>query len=266
MRILNSVFSVYIKSSIHVGLMVLCMFEITALEWSISPSTNLRFFVLFGTIVAYNFAKYFSFLQEKIRVHTLSLKAIIVISILSFGYALFNFLQLTQLQQLVGILSSVLLLLYTIPFTRSNFRNTSGIKIHIVALCWTLMTVVVPLVGSVSWDNTLLWMTIAQRYFWVLLATLPFEIYDFNKDSKTLGTIPQVVGIPKTKRLGYMLAFLIFGVTLFNETTVWWSYSIMLLLYLFFLATTSEKQTYYRNSFWVEAIPLVLWIQLYLQR
>lgn len=267
MKILNFFFQFYLKSSMHVGLAALCMFEITAIEWSIEPNINLSLFVLFGTISAYNFTKYFNLLQKSISKQSFFLKVIIIVSSLSFCYSIFLFIRLDQLEQFVILLSSILLFLYTIPLssTRLNFRGITGVKIHIVAICWTFITSFLPLIEHVFLDNRFLWITMIQRYFWVLLATLPFEIYDFRKDPKSLGTIPQTIGVQRTKLLGYVFAIVVFCGTLFNNKTEWEYYSIMLIGYLFFLTTTSRKQSYYRNIFWVEAIPFFLWTLLYLK-
>ena len=80
-----------------------------------------------------------------------------------------------------------------------NLRNIGGVKIHIVALCWTLMTLALPIINEVTFQDSSFCLSVIKRYLWIILAILPFEIADFNSDSKTLGTLPQVLGIKKTK-------------------------------------------------------------------
>ena len=43
------------------------------------------------------------------------------------------------------------------------------------------------------------WIEATQRYLYVVIAILPFEIRDMQYDSIKLSTIPQQIGIIKTK-------------------------------------------------------------------
>lgn len=242
------------------------MFEFTFLEWKIDSFFYQRAFVFFGTLSAYNFVKYVPLLQSDWKSKSVNFRIILLLSLLSLILATYFFTQFILKEQLVILCAIILLVLYTVPLTTSieNLRNIGGFKIHIVAACWTLITLILPLVDSKT-TNSFFWLSALQRYFWVFLAILPFEIGDSISDSENLGTLPQQLGISKTKWLGYFLFGLIIICSLFSSFSVFLSYLVMMVLYVFFLITSSADQSQYRNVFWVEAVPFIGWLVLYLQ-
>jgi hypothetical protein len=87
-----------------------------------------------------------------------------------------------------------------------------------------------------------------------------FEIIDVQFDTLTLKTLPQRIGVQKTKRLGYFLLLLFLGIDAMIQ-------SQWILLDFFFVVTiavflyfSNEKQSKYYTSFWVESIPIVWWL------
>jgi len=100
-----------------------------------------------------------------------------------------------------------------------------------------------------------------QRFLYVFIATLPFEIRDMKYDSLKLATIPQKIGVYKTKVIGVLLIVLVFLLEFFkdefyvNKTII---LSVICVLLLFFLLFSTKNQKHYYSSFWVEGIP-ILW-------
>ena len=91
---------------------------------------------------------------------------------------------------------------------------------------------------------------------------LPFEIRDMKYDSLKLATIPQQIGIRKTKIIGALILFIFFFLEYFkNEIN---SSNVLVLLIVTFVTmvlvvfSTSNQGKYY-SSFWVEGIP-VFWL------
>ena len=155
----------------------------------------------------------------------------------------------------------LLSLAYTIPFPRKhkNLRNRYGLKIFIVALCWTLLTAVFPLLGLAVFEGAH-YLFFVERFIMVVVATLPFEIRDSSADDQDLGTIPQLIGCQFTKLLGYGLLLLLVFLIVFNPAfslAEACAMGAMLLAYcisLYFIQPSSPKNS---TLFWVEAIPLV---------
>ena len=267
MKQLKRFFDFYLKSSLHVAFMVLCMFEITIFEYDFKTVLEERAFIFFSSLAAYNLVKYLSFFNKNIHQLSRNIKIIGAITGISLSVSAYLFLYFSFEQQFVIFLATLFLVLYTIPLNPSwvNFRNIGSIKIHIVAVCWTLLTFVVPLVSQIDLNNSTFWFSVLQRYLWIILAILPFEIADFRTDSEDLDTLPRVIGVSKTKILGYLIFVLTLFLVYVNRPNFLFVYTIILSLYVYFLATSSVNQSSYRTLFWVEAVPFVGWIILFLK-
>ena len=92
------------------------------------------------------------------------------------------------------------------------------------------------------------------------------EIRDLKFDSIKLATIPQQIGVKKTKILGVLLLLIFLGLNVFKEEiiTIYLYKEIIMtfILMLFILFSTKYRNTYY-TSFWVEALP-IFWLILML--
>ena len=257
MGVLGKLFLGYVKGNFHVAFMVLCFYEITQYQWGFSSSTNNQLLVVCLSFLAYNGIRYFPFRHFKKSFPRFYL----VLFLLAFLYSGFLFLGLSSEEQLLLLCCFILSLAYTIPFPKKsiNLRNRYGLKIFIVALCWTLLTAVFPLVNLAVFNETH-FLFFAERFLMVFVATLPFEISDSSSDDDNLGTIPQLIGCKFTKRLGYgLLLILGFRLLLSNNFSLMDAFPIgsMLVAYsfaLYFIQPSSPKNS---TLFWVEAIPLV---------
>ncbi|MGB2435758.1 MAG: hypothetical protein ACPIB5_06555, partial [Flavobacteriaceae bacterium] len=137
-----------------------------------------------------------------------------------------------------------------------------GLKIHLVALSWVLTTVFLPLsMGGQSMTEFSLVYGL-QRYLFVLVATLPFEIRDLKLDDPNLSTWPQKLGIQKTRWLGGLLLLLFVFLEIYYaaSSNVFLVLGIAILLMGFVLKSKAEQSKYF-SSFWVEGIP-ILWLFL----
>ncbi|NHN27190.1 hypothetical protein FIA58_016025 [Flavobacterium jejuense] len=268
MKYLKSFLDFYIESSLHVALAVYALIRITFLKLNIPYEEPVAYFGFFGTIVGYNFIKY----DELARVKKIKLnkmfKAIIGISFISFFAALYCFLELKTKTKLVGFIALIITILYTLPFfpKKSNLRNWSGVKIYLVAIAWVAVTVFLPVLnGDYDFDTTVLLKSI-QRFVFVFVLMLIFEIIDLQVDVKTLQTIPQRIGIKRTKWLTYGLLLLFILMDFLKENATE-KHIITTILVAFIIAgftffANNKRNTYY-TSFWVESIPL-FWLLLLL--
>src|SRR5690606_33831551 len=104
-----------------------------------------------------------------------------------------------------------------------------------------------------------------QRTIIAVVLILPFEIRDMNKDIAQLSTIPQRLGVSRTKQLGYVLIAL-FVLTEFLKREIDITYAISLaglgVLSSLFLKNSTVDQDKYFASFWVEAVPM-FWIGIF---
>ena len=155
-------------------------------------------------------------------------------------------------------------LLYCLPLPgyKINFRGFKGLKIHLVALSWVLMTVFLPLTleGKSLREFSLIYG--CQRYFFVISATLPFEIRDLKLDHPKLSTWPQRWGVKNTKILGFiLLIFFLFLEALFSFSSSYEITAIIAIILMVFILMSKKEQSKYFSSFWVEGIP-ILWLLL----
>lgn len=252
----------YINSSIHVALAVVALTMVTALHFDIAPGLFLYCFIFFGTITGYNFVKYAKIAGLQHRSLTRSLKQIQMFSFFSFLILVALSLKIAIEVLLWCCFFGLLTLLYALPvFGRGkNLRSLAGIKIYVIALVWSGASVVLPLVQSktLSTDPVVV-VELLQRFVLVLVWILPFEIRDLKYDLPHLNTLPQKLGIKKTKNLGFFMLLFVVLLDLFIQDEHFISTAMMVLISGIFLWYSSQEQSAYYTSFWIEAIP-ILWL------
>ncbi|WP_422861619.1 hypothetical protein [Flagellimonas sp. W118] len=269
MKLLKTLFDFYLNASVHVAFAVVSLILSTIVLLGISPNSSLLGFTFFGTIVCYNFVKYGVEAEKYLIVSNTYHRSIQVFSFVCFVPALYFLFQLDQEIWMVLLILSLISALYAIPFlpNAKNLRSLGGFKIYIVALVWVGFTVFLPILdqqAALTWD---IWVLFCQRFVLVIVLLLPFEIRDLKWDSKALKTLPQVIGIERTKRLGIFLTILWFLFTFLKDelyqTEIWSRFVVsLILLVVFFYGKNMQKN--YLVSFWVEGIPIIwcgiLWL------
>ncbi|MBF2709523.1 UbiA prenyltransferase family protein [Flavobacterium soyangense] len=267
MRIFKQVFNFYIDGSIHVALSCYALVRMTQQMFQISTDEPMVYFVFFGTIVGYNFVKYEALVRAKKAQMRKELKAISVLSFLSLLAVGFYFLQLQRITQIVSVAVLILTLLYTLPFfsNRKNARNWAGLKIYIVALCWVGVTVVLPILNAEINITSDFYFKCIQQFILIFVLILIFEIIDLANDDPHLQTVPQQIGVKRTKILGLLLLipfyFLEFLKPDFNQKQLIVNLILVSIIALFLLFANEKRSKYY-TSFWVESIPIVWWLLL----
>ena len=200
------------------------------------------------------------------------------ITLFTFGAFImvgYYFFKLERITQIVAVVFLGLTLLYTLPFfpNKKNARNWAGVKIYIVAFCWVGATVFLPLLNADMAFNANIGILSLQRFVLIFVLILIFEIIDLRFDNPNLRTVPQQIGMKKTKILGFSLLFLFCGLEIFNINSNFNIQFMKLKLDLYiaiaivitlFLAFANEKRSKYYTSFWVESVPIVWWLFIYI--
>ena len=269
MSLLKRFLDFYINSSLHVALAVVSFCILTTYEFSLNTSLNFYSALFFASVAGYNFVKYFGLTKFYYRSLTTKLKYIQLVSVLSLIGFGFVFFRLQPKSQLLFLILGVITFLYAIPMgvkMPHNLRSIGGVKIYIIALVWAMATVVLPVLES---QQTLVadhWVLVLQRTFFVIVLMLPFEIRDLDVDQVHLSTIPQKIGIRNTKIIGYallgdsiLLEFFKHQFNLNNFLTVFFT-GVFLAL---FLAKSNKQQDRYYAAFWVEAIPIMVLVLVF---
>ncbi|MFD2101683.1 hypothetical protein [Flagellimonas iocasae] len=267
MRTLKSIFDFYLDACIHVALAVISLAGVTFYLLDASFDPSLLGFIFFGVIVCYNFVKYGVEAHKYLIVSNAYHKVIQIFSFLAFGFAVYFLLRLdTDLWVVIGVMT-LLSALYAVPMLPStkNLRNLGGFKIYIVALVWVGFTVIMPAMDAnlpLDWD---IWVLSLQRFIFVVVLILPFEIRDLQWDDISLRTLPQVFGVEKTKGIGMVLTVILFFLTFLRDRVHQSEILLRLILcgmLIFGLLSSRRIQSRYFVSFWVEAIPII-WVGLF---
>jgi hypothetical protein len=267
MKVFRKIFDFYIEGSIHVAFSCFALVLITQHYFNISNDDEMGYFAFFGAIVGYNFVKYEALARARKMQMKIQLKAIAVASFLSLAAAGFYFFQLQRNTQIISIAFFILTLLYTLPFfpNRKNARNWAGVKIYIVALCWVGVTVVLPVINAEIAITSDFYLKCIQRFILIFVLILIFEIIDLAKDDPHLKTVPQQIGVKRTKQLGFLLLALFFALNFFSfiiDVNFEYSSFAIAIVTGLFLAFANEKRAKYYTSFWAESVPILWWLML----
>lgn len=159
------------------------------------------------------------------------------------------FLQIAWWAQVALVVPGILSIGYVLPIfgKKRRLRDFNFIKIFLIAIVWSWVTVLIPAVYSgIVFSPNLLIMA-AERAIFIFAITLPFDIRDLTIDQHTgVKTIPAVIGKKNAKLLAVSsLAFLLILVQI-NISTGFYP-SNFLLPYLFSVLITSVF-VYYSES------------------
>jgi hypothetical protein len=269
MRILKRIFDLYLQGSLHVALSVYCLIRITEIMLVLPANPYVAGFGFFGTIVGYNFIKYDALARSGKPKLSLNLKLFIAISVLAFIGTGYCFLKLSLLTKVVSAVVLVITALYTLPFfpNHKNARSWAGFKIYMVALCWVGVTVVLPVLNANAPMATDFYIICIKRFILIVVLLFVFEIIDLAWDDPHLKTVPQQIGIRRTKKLGVLLLLVFLFLELFQMERNWRYFAASIFLILmtqaFLLFATQIRSRYY-TSFWTESIPMFWFLAILL--
>ena len=273
MQAFKRLFDFYLQSSLHVALSCYALVRMTNHQFHLQEDFAVLGFVFFGTVVGYNFVKYDALARTGRKEPGVKIKRIAALSFLAFLVVAYCFFYLQRITQYVSLAFLALTLLYTLPFfpNRKNARNWAGVKIYIVSVCWVGVTLVLPLLNAhpeftaVFTADFLL--KCVQRFILVFVLVLVFEIVDLSNDDPHLHTVPQQMGVKKTKILGLLLLFpfyfLEFLKSDFDRMQLLVNL-IMVSVLAGFIWFANEKKSRYYTAFWVESVPVFWWLLLLL--
>lgn len=259
----------YIHSSLHVALSVFALIQVTGIRLGIPYDAAVSWFGFFGTVVGYNFVKYDAIARQQKLVHDTRMKGFIALSFLSFLAALWFFLKLEWQTRWISVAVLGVTALYTLPFfpNRSTARDWAGLKIYFVALCWVGVTVLLPALNVSHPFSADMAVMSVQRFVLVVVLLFVFEIIDLSWDDPHLKTVPQQIGVKRTKQLGLLLMVLCLGLEFLKTSArpeLEWVNMGFVLLVSFFLMRVHQGRSRYYSTFWTELLPVFWWAGLWL--
>lgn len=267
MKNLRTAFDFYLQSSLHVALSVFALVQVTRIRLSLPPDVTVSLFAFFGTIVGYNFIKYDALARRGSVRLTARMKLFIFVSAASAIGAFYCFWHLSSAVRWAAVGVLAITALYALPFfpNRKTARDWAGLKIYFVAFSWAVVTVVLPVMESGASFNQDVLIVCVQRFLLILVLLLIFEIIDLATDDVHLLTVPQQIGVPRTKMLGIAGMMLLLSLDVFRHrsqpefTFVNLSFGLVVCAFLWF--ATPHRSKYY-TAFWAEALPVFWWLAL----
>ncbi len=263
MKFLKAIFRFYINGSIHVALAVVALLVYTSLQFKIPLDYGLISFVFFGSVTGYNFVKYAPVAKLHHRSLTNQLRLIQIFSFCCFiGLGVSAFFIVYNVLLVCGILG-LLTLLYAIPIYNKNLRETSVLKVFIIALIWTTVSFVLPFLEDNLphfYQAKTWWFNYVERFIWIILLMVPFEIRDVRFDETYLKTLVSIFGITKIKIIS-ILVLTVLAIHKFLDNN-YQNILIYIIIYISlagFILGSKKVQKPYFVSFWVEALP-IFWL------
>lgn len=275
MNSLKKIVDFYIFSNIHVAIAGYCMAKVTLLKFDINSNLS-PLLIAFSIIISYNFIRYFEINSKRLGWFKLwffeNITKLILVSVLAFLISIYIvfFTEFNIESLFIVIPFAFITFFYAIPLFKIgklhiSFRNFPAIKIFSIAIAWAGVTVLFPLLEAGYHFNYDVYLEFFQRILILIAYTIPFDIRDVYFDDKELKTIPQLVGVQKSKILGTVLLLLFVLISLFKnsyfEKEVSSDVVIAIITILFLWNSTAKKSRYY-TSFFVEAIPIIWFLIL----
>ena len=274
MQLFKHILNFYINSSIHVALAVFSLTYVTLLEFNIAYDKNLLYFIFYASITGYNFIKFFGVAKFNHRSLTTWLKLIQGFSLICFVLMCYYAIKLEHKTVFYIGGFGLITFLYAIPFLppskfldeQNNLRNIGGLKVFLIALVWTGVTVFLPMLNNNHVISPEVVIIGIQRFLLVIMLMIPFEIRDLQFDSVKLATMPQLIGINNTKIMGVLLGLIFLALEFLKQEIILNQFFVLcaiIVTTLLFIIFSKKYQNRYYCAFWVEGIP-VFWLFLVL--
>ena len=265
-KFLRNILNFYINSSLHVAIAVVCLSAVSLLNFGIDLDYPLLVFIFLGTITGYNFVKFAGVAGFQHSSLPKNLRAIQIFSFLIFVGLIISIIYQPFEILTIAAVAGGLTLLYALPvFSESrNLRAIPGLKIYVIGMVVSIVTVIMPLYLKVNiWQEDVI-IVLVQRFILVIALVLPFEIRDLKYDRSQLGTIPQRIGVSRTKIIGYFLVLVVVLLEFLKQEIRFGNVVGLVvtgIVTILFLKGSTINQGEYYASVWVEAIP-ILWLLL----
>lgn len=250
MQILKRFIDFYIQSSIHVGLAVLCLVYITLFSNYLVKHSLYPCCVFFGTIIGYNFLKYFEVFTKN-NCYSKKAYGILGVSLMAIVGFFYFFILLNTNVQIHILIAGLFVLIY--PF----LRKMGWLKLFLVSFVVTYVTVYIPY-QNVKWLPIDYYVNLVQRFLIIICLLIPFEIIDSKTDSKTMNTLPQLFGINRAKVFGILLVIPFIVLEFLKSHSSYIAMPVGIIAVLFINFTDLNRNKYY-TSFWVESVP-IFWL------
>lgn len=270
MRLLKQWFSFYVFSNVHVAIAAYCLTKITFLELGFQ-NEYLALFVFFSTILSYNLIRFFQL--DKINSMTAiwiraNKKGLLALNMLALAGIVYYGFKLSIRGFLALLPFFIATVFYVLPIKNKaiGLRQVPALKLILIAFSWVGITLYFPIQEAGHLDLSTQWYYFAQRFFFIIAITIPFDIRDAQFDLPELATLPQVLGVAKAKIVAVLCMLVFMGLSVFlrgMESTLFYAELILMLITIGLVLYCTQNRNRFYTTFWIEALP-ILWYILYL--
>lgn len=104
---------------------------------------------------------------------------------------------------------------YVVHIGNINLRSIPFLKIHVIALSWSLLLIAFPIVNEGMEKHISI--PVFSHYLYILALTIPFDIRDLQYDSKEYKTIPQQFGVQGSKVIAEIALMMFAALVVMND-------------------------------------------------
>ena len=163
--------------------------------------------------------------------------------------------------------------LFSIGNRKFGLRNIPGLKPLMIALVWSLSSVLLPIFeadyhNQQSLSNSEIFLLILTRFIFVGAMTIPYDIRDISEDRKVgLKTIPVVLGEKKASLFCQIMFGIYFAVLLLRSPHIlrvdFWAFAAMFALTWWLIFVSRKKKDDYFYFFYLDGIFILQYIMLF---
>jgi len=266
MQFFKKLFAFYVESNLHVSIAGASFTAVSLLYLEGKIEGLYPLFVFFSTLLGYHFIRIvdkYEYGEESIG-NFLSELSIEIISLLviSFFGILYVGSRIGMSQMWILIPAVLTTFFYAVPILKYKgqkvtLRTYPRLKLLSIAFTWSIVTVLFPLQEYLG--EKVLWLLALQRFLLILVLVIPFDIRDLKVDALSLQTLPQQIGIKRTKAFAAFFLLLFIGISFIrisNAVHLVIIDACIALISFYFLFRANINQSKYFASFWVEAVPI----------
>lgn len=226
-----------------------CLTFLTFYFLDTEPNIKLILFVFFATLFSYNFQR-LSRLQKlkenspELWITTHSTEGKIILTLALLGALFFN----PVFEKPFLLIPLALLGAVSFSYSYKKLRDIPMLKIFLIAASWGILCGLTPFFyspfwGSVSWIQSFSWI-----FFYILAITIPFDIRDIHIDEADKNTLPQLLGVKKSKNLALIflaVSFLCIFTFSSSSLSVFFLFSFILAGILILKSNPTNKPLYF---------------------
>jgi len=223
--------SALINSNIYISLAAVMLTVSAQVQLGMKPQWHPYLFIIFfATLFEYNLHRLITILTNKetlksekhrwVRENMMLFYWLVFISVI--GFAVVAVLAKKEVLFTFAPIAAITFL-YSIPVSGNSkhllrLREIPYLKIVLIAIVWSSSTILLPVIQAKdTFESSQIAALLAERFFFILAITVPFDIRDLEVDRKDgIKTIPMLIGARNAMLLSYFMLLIFFLISIFH--------------------------------------------------